>query len=45
MTDAHFMRLALRLARRGYGKTSPNPMVGAPLTVSFTLVTHSFSGY
>jgi diaminohydroxyphosphoribosylaminopyrimidine deaminase/5-amino-6-(5-phosphoribosylamino)uracil reductase len=31
MTDAHFMRLALRLARRGYGATSPNPMVGAVL--------------
>ena len=26
-----FMRLALRLARRGYGTTSPNPMVGAVL--------------
>ena len=25
------MRLALRLARRGYGRTSPNPMVGAVL--------------
>ena len=25
------MRLALRLARRGYGETSPNPMVGAVL--------------
>src|SRR4051794_26771076 len=25
------MRLALRLARRGYGLTSPNPMVGAIL--------------
>ena len=25
------MRLALRLAARGYGKTSPNPMVGAVL--------------
>ena len=31
MSDAHFMRLALRLARRGYGATSPNPMVGAVL--------------
>jgi diaminohydroxyphosphoribosylaminopyrimidine deaminase / 5-amino-6-(5-phosphoribosylamino)uracil reductase len=29
--DAHFMELALRLARRGYGLTSPNPMVGAVL--------------
>jgi len=31
MSDARFMRLALRLARRGYGTTSPNPMVGAVL--------------
>jgi len=31
MSDADFMRLALRLARRGYGETSPNPMVGAVL--------------
>ena len=29
--DFKFMRLALRLARRGYGATSPNPMVGAVL--------------
>jgi len=29
MTDADYMRLALRLARRGRGRTSPNPMVGA----------------
>jgi diaminohydroxyphosphoribosylaminopyrimidine deaminase/5-amino-6-(5-phosphoribosylamino)uracil reductase len=31
MSDFQFMRLALRLARRGYGMTSPNPMVGAVL--------------
>jgi diaminohydroxyphosphoribosylaminopyrimidine deaminase/5-amino-6-(5-phosphoribosylamino)uracil reductase len=31
MTDVQFMRLALRLARRGHGATSPNPMVGAVL--------------
>lgn len=29
--DAHYMELALRLARRAQGKTSPNPMVGAVL--------------
>ena len=29
--DGGFLRLALRLARRGYGATSPNPMVGAVL--------------
>ncbi|HEX3890656.1 MAG TPA: bifunctional diaminohydroxyphosphoribosylaminopyrimidine deaminase/5-amino-6-(5-phosphoribosylamino)uracil reductase RibD [Verrucomicrobiae bacterium] len=31
MSDVRFMRLALRLARRGCGATSPNPMVGAVL--------------
>lgn len=30
-TDAHWMRLAVRLARRAMGETSPNPMVGAVL--------------
>ena len=31
MSDVQFMRLALRLAKRGYGLTSPNPTVGAVL--------------
>lgn len=31
MKDEFFMRSALRLARRGLGSTSPNPMVGAIL--------------
>jgi len=31
VSDAEFLKLALRLARRGYGATSPNPMVGAVL--------------
>src|SRR5882757_10055420 len=31
MTDADYMHFALRLARRGLGATSPNPMVGAVL--------------
>src|SRR5581483_9902888 len=30
-SDAAVMRLALRIARRAYGQTSPNPMVGAVL--------------
>jgi diaminohydroxyphosphoribosylaminopyrimidine deaminase/5-amino-6-(5-phosphoribosylamino)uracil reductase len=30
-SDIDYMRLALRLARRGFGHTSPNPMVGAVL--------------
>lgn len=29
--DRQFMRLALRLAQRAYGETSPNPLVGAVL--------------
>ncbi|MDD5127353.1 MAG: bifunctional diaminohydroxyphosphoribosylaminopyrimidine deaminase/5-amino-6-(5-phosphoribosylamino)uracil reductase RibD [Dehalococcoidales bacterium] len=29
MTDEEYMKLALRLAKRGLGKTNPNPMVGA----------------
>src|SRR5436190_23880452 len=29
MRDEDFIKLALKLARRGYGATSPNPMVGA----------------
>src|SRR5580704_9196525 len=31
LSDTDAMRLALRLARRGFGRTSPNPMVGAVL--------------
>ena len=31
--DTGFMRLALRLARRGLGRTSPNPPVGAVVVV------------
>jgi diaminohydroxyphosphoribosylaminopyrimidine deaminase/5-amino-6-(5-phosphoribosylamino)uracil reductase len=31
MSEIQFMRVALRLSRRGRGKTSPNPMVGAAL--------------
>lgn len=30
--DKRWMRLALKLARRGLGRTSPNPMVGAVVT-------------
>jgi diaminohydroxyphosphoribosylaminopyrimidine deaminase/5-amino-6-(5-phosphoribosylamino)uracil reductase len=36
MSDARFMRLALRLARRG--ATSPNPMVGAVLVKSKKII-------
>ncbi|MGL4790068.1 MAG: bifunctional diaminohydroxyphosphoribosylaminopyrimidine deaminase/5-amino-6-(5-phosphoribosylamino)uracil reductase RibD, partial [Anaerotignaceae bacterium] len=29
MTDEYYMQLALELALKGYGKVSPNPLVGA----------------
>jgi diaminohydroxyphosphoribosylaminopyrimidine deaminase/5-amino-6-(5-phosphoribosylamino)uracil reductase len=38
MSEAEFMRLALRLARGGYGTTSPNPMVGAVLVKSGRII-------
>src|SRR5919202_455751 len=36
--DTAFMRRALALARRGLGRTSPNPMVGAVLVAGGTVV-------
>lgn len=37
-SDGQYMRLALGLARRGYGTTSPNPMVGAVLVKNGELI-------
>ncbi|MBP1685329.1 MAG: riboflavin biosynthesis protein RibD [Deltaproteobacteria bacterium] len=37
-TDARFMRVALRLARRGVGRTSPNPPVGAVIVAKSAIV-------
>jgi diaminohydroxyphosphoribosylaminopyrimidine deaminase / 5-amino-6-(5-phosphoribosylamino)uracil reductase len=36
--DLNYMRLALRLAKRGLGMTSPNPMVGAVLVSDGQLI-------
>ncbi len=36
------MRLALRLAKRGYGRTSPNPMVGAVLVRKGKIIGQGF---
>ena len=38
MSDLEYMRLALRLARRGYGTTAPNPMVGAVVVRAGTIL-------
>jgi diaminohydroxyphosphoribosylaminopyrimidine deaminase/5-amino-6-(5-phosphoribosylamino)uracil reductase len=36
------MREALKLARRGYGMTSPNPMVGAVLVKAGKIIGRGF---
>jgi diaminohydroxyphosphoribosylaminopyrimidine deaminase/5-amino-6-(5-phosphoribosylamino)uracil reductase len=40
--DARFMRMALRLGRRGVGRTSPNPPVGAVVVAHGTVVGRGF---
>ena len=45
--DEEFMRLALKLARRGMGKVEPNPMVGAVIVKNNRIVStgwHRFFG-
>ena len=47
MNDEHFMRMALELAARGRGTTSPNPMVGAVVVQNGEVVGkgfHQFAG-
>jgi len=45
MSDADFMRHARRLARRGYGQTSPNPMVGATLVKAGRIIGQGWHQY
>ncbi|MFQ6066370.1 MAG: bifunctional diaminohydroxyphosphoribosylaminopyrimidine deaminase/5-amino-6-(5-phosphoribosylamino)uracil reductase RibD [bacterium] len=40
-----WMRLALSLAKKGEGKVSPNPMVGAVLTKNDTLIAQGYHRY
>ena len=42
MTDEEFMRLALKEARKGLGKTSPNPAVGAIIVQGGRVVAKGF---
>src|SRR5512143_3740297 len=42
LDDAACMRLALRLARRGLGRTSPNPPVGAVVVADGAVVGRGF---
>ncbi len=34
LDDNYYMGIAIRLARKGIGKTSPNPMVGAVIVAN-----------
>ncbi len=40
--DERYMRLALKLARRGLGKTSPNPMVGAVIVKDGRIISQGY---
>jgi diaminohydroxyphosphoribosylaminopyrimidine deaminase/5-amino-6-(5-phosphoribosylamino)uracil reductase len=40
-----FMRLALKLARRGLGKVSPNPMVGAVIVKNGRIIAQGYHHY
>ena len=41
-SDQHFMSLALKLAQKGEGKTSPNPMVGAVIVKNGKILATGF---
>jgi diaminohydroxyphosphoribosylaminopyrimidine deaminase/5-amino-6-(5-phosphoribosylamino)uracil reductase len=43
MIDVQFMQLALRLARRGLGMTSPKPTVGAVLVKGGKIIGRGWS--
>lgn len=45
MRDEEYMRLALRLARRGSGQTSPNPMVGAVIIKGERIIGKGYHRY
>ena len=36
--DKYYMGIAIRLARKGIGKTSPNPMVGAVIVANGKII-------
>lgn len=43
--DERYMRMALRLARKGTGRTSPNPMVGAVVVREGSVVGRGYHSY
>jgi len=45
LRDEDYMKLTLRLARRGLGKTSPNPMVGAVIVKDDHIIAQGYHHY
>ena len=45
MTDEGYMKQALRLARKGLGKTSPNPIVGAVIVKDNRIIAKGYHHY
>ncbi|MFC1917832.1 bifunctional diaminohydroxyphosphoribosylaminopyrimidine deaminase/5-amino-6-(5-phosphoribosylamino)uracil reductase RibD [Chloroflexota bacterium] len=45
LRDEDYMKLALRLARRGLGRTSPNPMVGAVIVKDNRIIGEGYHRY
>ncbi len=45
LTDIEFMKLALRLAKRGQGRVSPNPMVGAVIVKNGRVIGQGYHHY
>lgn len=43
--DDYFMRMALREALRGRGRTSPNPLVGAVIVKADRVITRGYHGF
>ena len=43
--DQKFMRRALRLACKGWGRTSPNPMVGAVISQGGSIIAEGYHGF
>ena len=44
MNDTEYMRLALELAKKGCGWTSPNPMVGAVIVKDGQIIGQGMNG-
>jgi len=45
LLDEEYMKLALKLARRGIGKVNPNPMVGAVIVKNNRIVSQGYHHY